>query len=143
MIGRMADTMTPAQRSRCMARVRSKHSGPEIRLRKALWAKGLRYRLHQPLPGRPDMLFVRARVAVFVDGCFWHGCPEHHTEPKTNSEFWRQKLQANRARDNRVNDELQTAGWTVVRLWQHTVDSNIQNAVDTIILEVRGQHQHD
>lgn len=134
----MADVMTPKQRSRCMSRVRSKNTAIEIRLRKAVWARGLRYRIHKALPGRPDLVFTGARVAVFVDGCFWHSCPVHGTEPKSNSEFWRRKLEANRVRDARVNKELQAQGWTVIRIWQHTVEGNLAAAVDIIEQEVRG-----
>lgn len=85
------DVMTPEQRSRCMSHVRGKDTKPELLLRRALWKKGLRYRLFNKLPGRPDILFIRKRVAIFVDGCFWHGCPEHGTQPRSNADFWKKK----------------------------------------------------
>jgi DNA mismatch endonuclease (patch repair protein) len=115
-----------------MSRVKSKNTKPEIRLRKALWAVGLRYRLRYKLPGKPDLVFVSAKLAVFVDGCFWHGCPEHATQPKTNERFWATKLGENVERDQRVNWQLRGMGWTVLRLWQHDIEGNLDNAVEQI-----------
>ena len=96
----------------------------ELALRSALFALGLRYRVDAKLPGlrrRPDVLLQRAKVAVFVDGCFWHCCPLHGTLPKTNAEWWARKLAENRARDADTNERLRDAGWHVVRLWEHEV----------------------
>src|SRR4051794_33740524 len=95
----MADVLNPEQRSRCMSRIKGKNTKPELMLRKALWAAGLRYRLHTRLPGRPDLTFSGSRVVVFVDGCFWHSCPKHRTTPKTNAAFWNAKIGRNTARD--------------------------------------------
>ena len=83
------DVLTPSQRSYCMSRIRAQHTAPEMRLRAALFDLGLRYRLKSTLPGRPDIVFHRSRVVVFVDGCFWHCCPDHSTKPRTNAAFWR------------------------------------------------------
>ena len=106
-----------------MRSVRQRGTSPELRLRRALFARGLRYRLHRTLTGEPrrtaDIVFPGPRVAVFVDGCFWHGCPEHGTWPKANADFWREKIEANRARDADTNDRLEALGWTVVRVWTH------------------------
>jgi DNA mismatch endonuclease (patch repair protein) len=77
---------------------------------------------------RPDFVFLKQRVTVFVDGCFWHGCPRHATQPQNNAVFWRRKLAANRARDRRVNRELRRAGWRVVRIWEHELKRGAQNA---------------
>lgn len=77
------------------------------------------WRRNSVLPGRPDFVFPGRKVAVFVDGCFWHGCPEHGTQPKQNAEFWERKLAANRRRDRRVGRELRSRGWQVVRFWEH------------------------
>lgn len=128
----MADVMTPEQRSRCMSRVKSKNTKPEMRLRKALWAEGLRYRLRYKLPGKPDLVFVSIRLAVFVDGCFWHGCPDHATKPKTNEGFWTTKLRENVERDQRVNWQLRGMGWNVLRLWQHDVEKDLDGVVQQI-----------
>jgi DNA mismatch endonuclease (patch repair protein) len=94
----------------------------ELALRSALHRLGLRYRVDRKLPGlrrRADLTFVRARVAVFVDGCFWHGCPRHVTWPKANAEWWRAKLEMNRRRDADTSRQLRRAGWRVVRVWEH------------------------
>ena len=106
-----------------MARVRQKDTKAELNLRKALHAKGFRYRLHVPLLNKPrrvaDIVFSSARVAIFVDGCFWHGCPEHASWPKSNPEFWREKIETNRARDVDTDRRLESLGWSVVRVWSH------------------------
>lgn len=102
---------------------RSRDTKPERRIRSLLHRRGLRFRVDvSPLPGvrrRADIVFSRARVAVFVDGCFWHGCPEHATWPKANAKFWREKIEANRARDLDTNRKFEEAGWTVIRVWEH------------------------
>src|SRR6516165_1904092 len=101
-----------------MARVRQKGTDAELSLRKALHARGLRYRLHVPLLTKPrrvaDIVFSSARVAIFVDGCFWHGCPEHASWPKSNAQFWRDKIETNRARDADTDRRLRASGWRVV-----------------------------
>ncbi len=98
----------------------TKNSGPELELRRALHGLGLRFRLHAAdLPGRPDVVFRRARVAVFVDGCFWHYCRTHCVLPRNNRAWWRDKLQANRSRDRCNTRTLTRDGWLVVRVWGH------------------------
>lgn len=98
-------------------------TGPEVALRRALHARGLRFRVIYPVPGQRrrtiDIAFTRRKVAVFVDGCFWHGCPEHGVRPRSNSAWWREKLAANRARDRDTDRLLDEAGWMVVRIWEH------------------------
>ena len=116
----MADTMTPEQRSRCMAAVKSRNTKPEMMVRKFLFSKGLRYRLGSKLPGHPDLVFPKYKTVVFVDGCFWHGhegC-RYYRLPKTNQDFWRQKITLNQARDYRFNIELDLLGWRVIRVWE-------------------------
>ena len=102
---------------------RERDTGVERALRSELHARGLRYRLHRRLlegtRREADLVFGPARVAVFVDGCFWHGCPEHATWPKRNAEFWRQKIEGNVARDRDTDARLAAEGWTVVRVWEH------------------------
>jgi DNA mismatch endonuclease, patch repair protein len=116
-----------------MSRIRGKNPKPELALRTALWSLGLRYRLHTPLPGRPDIVFSRSRLAVFVDGCFWHGCPDHSVKPKTNSAFWRIKLEKNIARDLETSASLKAAGWKVVRIWEHEIRQDIPKAVERVL----------
>ncbi len=106
-----------------MSRVRgSGNKATELRMIELLRAYGIvGWRRHQRLFGRPDFVFRRARVAVFVDGCFWHGCPHprHASMPKNNAAFWEKKLSTNRARDRLVTETLRSTGWTVVRVWAH------------------------
>jgi DNA mismatch endonuclease (patch repair protein) len=119
------DVLTPAQRSHCMSRIRGRDTKPELLLRKTLWAMGLRYRVRSKVPGRPDILFPRWKVAVFVDGCQWHCCPLHWVRPKSNSEFWDRKFEENRRRDKHVNRLLKKQGWRVFRFWEHEVEGDL------------------
>lgn len=103
-------------------------------VRRVLHALGLRYRVHYPivLPDlrvRPDVVFSRSQVAVFVDGCYWHGCPQHGTQPTTNSDYWRAKIARNQARDARIDTALMANGWTVVRVWEHDAPESVANRV--------------
>ena len=111
------------QTRRRMRAVRGRDTAPEVALRKALHRRGLRYRVDVPVitgsRRRADIVFSRARLAVFVDGCFWHGCPQHATIPKTNREWWENKLAANVARDRDSDSLLTEAGWQVIRVWAH------------------------
>jgi DNA mismatch endonuclease (patch repair protein) len=114
-------------------------TAPELRLRSALHALGWRYRVNFRLKFseaavRPDIVFTRRRVAVFIDGCFWHGCPVHMSWPKRNAAFWKQKIEANRARDEMQDRLLREAGWTVVRLWEHQLD---EDALELVVSALR------
>ncbi len=129
----MADVLTKEQRSHCMSAIRGKDTKPEILLRKALWNRGYRYRLKNRLPGRPDIVFPTERVAVFVDGCFWHGCPEHYRKPATNAGFWREKIRKNTQRDKEVNALLKSEGWKVLRIWEHAVRDNPEACARQVI----------
>jgi DNA mismatch endonuclease, patch repair protein len=117
-----------------MARVRRRGTEPELVLRKALWANQLRYRLNSKtkLPGSPDILFPGCRIAIFVDGCFWHGCPLHGTSPKTNSEFWAAKIQRNKSRDTEVDKRLIALGWTPLHIWEHEIKEDMQRVIKHI-----------
>lgn len=128
----MVDVLTPEQRQRCMSRVRNKNTDIEITLRKALWASGIRYRLNAKLPGKPDLVFAGAKLAVFVDGCYWHGCPKHGQIPQTNESFWREKIGRNVARDAAVNNKLVTDGWRVLRFWEHEIEGNLRGCVQLV-----------
>jgi DNA mismatch endonuclease (patch repair protein) len=117
---------------------RSKNTGPEMALRSLLHGRGLRYRVDAPpilgIRRRADILFPKQRVAVFVDGCFWHGCPEHYRPSTKNVSFWEEKLMANRSRDKRTNETLSASGWTVIRVWEH---EDMSDAADQIERTVR------
>ncbi|KAA0086055.1 very short patch repair endonuclease [Trinickia soli] len=120
------DVLTPAQRAFCMSHNRGKDTKPEILLRSACHALGLRHRLKANIPGRPDFVYMSSKVAVFVDGCFWHACPVHYQAPKTRAEFWNEKRQRNRARDEAVNALLIERGWVPFRVWEHDVKADVE-----------------
>lgn len=117
---------------------------PERRLRSAAHALGLRYRVGaRPLPSvrrTADLVFVRAKVAVFLDGCFWHGCPDHHRPAKRNSEFWTTKIEGNRERDKETNRLLAEAGWLAVRIWEHEDAVDAAEQVSAIVRKRRVRH---
>lgn len=116
-----------------MSRQASKNTGVELAVRRLLHAAGLRYRVEYPVPGMPrrriDVAFPRAKVAVLIDGCFWHGCPRHATQPKANADWWRSKLERNMARDRETTEHLLAAGWTVLRFWEHMPAEEVAAAV--------------
>ena len=116
----MADVFTAEERSGIMARVRSRgNSATELRLIELMRASGITgWRRGAPLRGKPDFVFRAEKVAVFVDGCFWHGCPRHATMPANNRTFWKAKLARNAARDREVTRALRKAGWRVIRVWE-------------------------
>jgi DNA mismatch endonuclease (patch repair protein) len=121
-----------------MAAVKRSDTKPEIELRRALHAAGYRYRKDYPIRVegrliRPDLAFTRSRVAVFVDGCFWHRCPQHGEVPATNVGFWAPKLEANAARDREQDRLLTGAGWLVVRIWEHVPVEDAAAAVRTAV----------
>lgn len=135
---------TPTIRAR-MSLQKSRNTQVEMRLRRALHASGLRYRVHRrPVKGvrrEADLVFGPTRVAVFVDGCFWHGCPEHVTWPKKNAEFWRRKIEGNRARDADTDARLAEAGWLAVRVWEHESSTVAAERVRKIVVARREKTQ--
>ena len=128
------DRYNKETRSWVMSRIRGRNTKPELLLRRMLWRMGLRrFRAHAPLPGRPDVVYSRARLAVFVDGCFWHGCPKCAIPvPASSTRYWQAKLARNRARDRRVTRSLRSTGWRVVRLWEHQVVADVEACAERI-----------
>ena len=115
------DVFDAAKRSAVMRSVKGRDTGPELRVRKALWALGARYRLHRKdLPGSPDVVLPGRRLALFVHGCFWHGhdCPRGARTPKANREYWTAKVERNRTRDARAQAELTASGWRAETIWE-------------------------
>lgn len=110
----------------------------ELALRRAVWARGLRYRVDARLPlpylrRRADLLFLGARVAVFVDGCYWHHCPQHGTRPKSNAEWWAEKLASNVRRDRDTDEQLRAIGWESLRMWEHDDPSETADWVEGVV----------
>ena len=119
------DVHTKQQRSFNMSQIKSKDTKCESAFRKYIWAQGIRgYRKHVKLPGKPDIYFPRHRVAVFIDGCFWHKCPKCYVRPKTNKIFWDTKIEGNVQRDKKNLKTLQIRGIAVIRFWQHEIKNN-------------------
>lgn len=117
----MGDVFSKAKRSRVMAAIRSqRNKGTELKLASIFRTHGIiGWRRNQRLPGKPDFVFRQERLAVFVDGCFWHGCPRHGRKPGSNRAYWVPKLNRNKRRDRRIRVVLRQAGWRVLRLWEH------------------------
>jgi DNA mismatch endonuclease, patch repair protein len=127
-----------------MTSQRQRDTKGELELRSLLHRRGLRFRVHALLPGsrrRSDIVFARARVAVFVDGCFWHGCPEHGTWPKQNADWWREKIEANQRRDRDTNARLRAAGWTVIRVWEHEDPTQAADQIAEIVRQATRQRE--
>ncbi|MFE9693628.1 very short patch repair endonuclease [Micromonospora sp. NPDC005806] len=139
-------TPPPSSATKTMKANRSTGTKPELALRRALFAAGLRYRvnLKVSVPGRtvrPDVVFTRTRVAVFLDGCFWHGCPQHGRMPSDPSGYWHQKIDRNQARDSAVDQALYESGWQVVRLWEHTATEEAAKLVRAAVAERSGAYR--
>jgi DNA mismatch endonuclease (patch repair protein) len=116
-----------------MARIKGSNTSPELRLRSQLWRTGLRFRIHVKLPhGCPDVVFTKARVLIFIDGCQWHGCPYHYVRPKTRSDFWGAKLTANVKRDCEQTRRFEADGWRVCRFWEHQVFEDVHDVVRAV-----------
>jgi DNA mismatch endonuclease (patch repair protein) len=130
---------------------RSKDTAPERRVRSVLHARGLRYRVHfRPLPEvrrTADLVFTRLKVAIFIDGCFWHGCPDHFVMPHAHSDYWASKIGRNQRRDQEIDAALRAAGWLVLRFWEHEdpggVASQIERAVKSAANRPSGRQVRD
>lgn len=130
------DVLTPSQRHRCMSHIRSKATKPEMAVRRWLWSHGYRYRLYvRSVPGKPDIVMRRYRTAIFVNGCFWHGhegCPKF-VMPKSNTDFWRTKIENNRRRDQKNYDILLQNGWQVIVVWQcNLTKDKLENTMQSV-----------
>jgi DNA mismatch endonuclease (patch repair protein) len=130
----MTDFLSKETRSRVMSRIRSRNTQPELALRRALWAMGVRgWRVHaKGLPGRPDLAFTRWRLAVFVDGAFWHGHPDYFTPGKSGA-YWDEKMLRNKERDKLANQALVEAGWAVLRFWDFDVENDLDGCVSRVL----------
>jgi len=141
----MVDVHTKKQRSYNMSMIKGKNTKPELSLRKLLSSKKVRgYRLNYKLPGKPDIVFGKYKIVIFIDGCFWHRCPKCFIEPENNKNFWKSKIKGNVKRDKIVNKILKKEGWQVIRIWEHLLRKTPNYAYKEIIrvLEKRG-YKHD
>ena len=129
------DDLTPEQRRKNMEHIRSKVTSIEIKLRKALWHEGIRYRKnYKVLPGKPDIAITKYRIAIFCDSSFWHGRDFEKKKPvATNHQYWDAKIRRNMERDNEVNQQLRAAGWTVLRFWDIDINKSLDECINTII----------
>ena len=134
----MADQVSASHRSSIMARVKSRNTKPELTLRRALWKRGLRYRVDvSGLPGRPDVVFTRAKIAVFVDGSFWHGKKLSEERLARMSPYWQKKIRKNVDRDKKVTKALQDSGWRVLRYDDRDIEKRSEEIAEEIGLSVR------
>lgn len=131
------DVLTPEQRRKNMAAIKSRNTGIEMRLRRALWSRGFRYRVRTSLPGSPDIVFPSRRVVVFCDGCFWHGCPKCYRRPATNEDYWTAKIARNKRRDEQITRQLESDGWTVLRYW----GCDIEKRLDAVLADIESHLQ--
>lgn len=144
----MADIVSPSKRSQMMAGIRSKNTKPELLVRRALHRRGFRFRLHQrDLPGRPDIVLPRFKAAIFVNGCFWHGhgC-KYFKLPTTNTEFWREKIEANQKRDSLREAQLVDLGYRVFSVWECQTregTNSIEALIDRLARAIRQPELHD
>jgi DNA mismatch endonuclease (patch repair protein) len=126
----LIDRISKEKRSKIMSAIRSENTKPEIVLRKALWARGLRFRKYYGKE-KIDIAFPSKKLAIFVDGCFWHGCPTHSHLPKSHEDYWHPKLKKNVERDRAKNERLEAEGWKVIRFWEHELN-DIEKALKKI-----------
>ena len=140
----MVDVLTHEQRKFNMSRIRGKNTGPELKLRKLLFANGIRgYRVHYNLVGKPDIVFTKNKIVIFIDGCYWHRCPFCFQEPETRKEFWIRKINSNIDRDRKVNEQLKNDGWMVLRFWEHEVKKNPNDVLKKIAEMLKDSTTHE
>jgi len=134
----MVDVLTKKQRSYNMSQIKGRDTKPELSLQKLLFGKGARgYRVHYKLTGKPDIVFPSRKVAIFIDGCFWHKCPKCFIEPETRKEFWLNKISGNVKRDKQVNKILKKDEWKVLRFWEHEVRKDADKVAQKTIKELK------
>lgn len=130
----LTDNVSPEVRQKTMRAVKSSNTSFENRVHKELWRCGIRFRKNvQTLMGKPDIAIKKYKVVIFLDSCFWHGCPEHCRMPSSNIDYWRRKIQRNRLRDGEVFEYYIHKDWNVLRIWEHEVKQDFDGAIGRII----------
>lgn len=129
----MSDIFEKKKRSKVMSSVASEDTDIELAVRKRIWHDGYRYRTNvEDVPGTPDICHKEKQVAIFIDGCFWHGCPQCKKIPNSNSSFWLKKIERNRKRRKEVRYKLKNQGWEILEIWEHEIDEDIERVVTKI-----------
>jgi len=132
----MVDIFSKEKRSGIMSKVRNKDSKIEVEFRKKLWKAGLRYRKNSTKYfGKPDLVLKKYKTVIFIDSCFWHGCDEHGSVPRTNKKFWKEKIARNIERDREVDSYYKKIDWNIVRIWEHDLKNNSENIIGKIVGE--------
>lgn len=134
----MTDVLTRKQRSYCISQIHGENTQPELLLREAISKAGIRgYRLHYRLPGKPDIVFPKRKIAIFIDGCFWHKCPKCFPMLSTTKRYWVRKISNNVKRDKTVSKQLRDKGWKVVRLWEHDVRKKLNKCSYKLLKQLK------
>ena len=138
----MTDVLTKTQRSFNMSRIRSENTGPEIKFRNFLYSHGVKnFKMHpSKITGRPDFYFPKEKLAVFIDGCFWHGCKKCFRKPETNKDFWLEKITNNIKRDSEINSLLRKQRLRVVRFWEHEIKNSAEKHMTIFITKLKKNH---
>ena len=130
----MVDVHTKKQRSYNMSMIKGKNTKPELSLRKLLSSKKIRgYKLNYKLPGKPDIVFGKYKLVIFIDGCFWHRCPKCFIKPATRAGYWTRKIEGNVKRDELINKELKNKNWSVLRLWEHQIKKDGFKVIEKLL----------
>lgn len=128
------DKFTKSKRSEIMAKVRSRDSRIEVLFRKEIWKRGFRYSKNSGSRfGKPDLVLPKYKAVIFIDSCFWHGCPRHGTFPTTRPKFWAKKLKRNKLRDKEVNKHYRKKRWKIIRVWEHEINGNLDKVMKKVI----------
>lgn len=128
------DNLSKEHRRKNMQNIRSSETSIEKLVRSELFKMGYRYRKnYNKLPGKPDIVFIKQKVAVFIDSCFWHICPYHFITPKSNTKYWIPKLRRNKVRDKEINNLLKKSGWRVIRIWEHSIKRDVKKCIKNIV----------
>lgn len=134
----MVDILSKKQRSYCMSQIKAKNTKPEIIFRKYIWSKGIKnFIVKNRFTGKPDLVFTKKKIAVFIDGCFWHKCPKCYIKPKSNKSFWNSKIKQNLKRDAVVNKSLKSEGWNILRFWEHDTNKNINSCYKSLLKRLK------